>query len=790
MAKKTDDLIAAAKKRFQAAMEADDNNRKRALEAIKFSALEQWPDAIKQARERDQEGARPCLVLDKTNQHIRQVVNDQRQNRPAIKVRPVDDQGDEDVAEIFQGLSRHIEDASQADLAYDTAFEQAVDGGYGYWRIITEYEDERSFNQDIRIKRIRNRFSVVLDPSSQMPDGSDAKFGFVYEDIDRDDFKRQYPKADPVDFDTLDKKELGWWATKEKVRVCEYFRIEHVETKLHLLADGTTATDDELKAKGGGAAIQVVKSRDVSLPVVKWSKITAVDELEARDWPGKYIPIVKVTGNEKDVEGELITSGMVTAAMDAQRMYNYAASAFVEMVALAPKAPWTAAEGQIEGHEEEWAKANKSNIAVLQYKPTTVDGVLVPPPMRQPMPGIPTGWAQALQFSEHDIQSATGMYAANLGEQSNEKSGRAIQARQREGDVGSFHYVDNLSRSIRYTGRILVDLIPKIYDTKRIARIIGVDGKPDMVELDPEQEAPVMQKQDQLGRKLAKVYNLGVGKYDVTVTVGPSYSTKRQEAVDWMQQLIQADPRIMQIGGDILFNNMDLPGAEEMAERLKAMLPPQIKQMIEAEDQGQDPKVIALQQQVQQANQMLDQKAQALQQMAAELQQKEQEIAGKDAEASAAIEKLQAQVRMSQSELRAQKLELQVAELNAVNKIQEARNALEDFIESQTGVPVEQGQQMAGAKKSASTVANDAAGPMQSIQSQAALMQVMGMAADAIASLGQEIAKMNTPMDTMLIHDEQGEPIGMRRVPSQQMQPQQPDDGELPGQPEEPPGEQ
>ena len=610
-------LLDEARKRFKLALEAEGKNRDRALEAIKFRSGEQWPDKIKNDRENDPEGARPCLVLDKLNQYINQVKNDQRQNKPSIKVRPVDDGGDKEVAEVFQGIIRHIEDASNAEVAYDTAFEAAVDGGFGYWRIVTEYADELSFDQDIRIKRVRNRFSVLLDPERQEADGSDAKFAFVFEKLTRDEFEKLYPDAEIGSFEA-DGKLFPDWCFEDGVIVAEYFHVEPEDVAIVLLQDGTIMPKEEYEAENAPSEAwlnpvlkkQVVKERTTQVNRVKWCKLTYSEVLEEKEWAGKYIPIVEVVGNELDIQGERVLSGLVWSARDAQRMYNYGASAFVETVALAPKAPWVAEEGQIEGYEEVWRTSNRRNLAVLPYKARLEDGTLVPAPQRQPMPGVPVGWQQVLGNMEHDIQGSIGMYNASLGERSNEKSGRAILARQREGDVATFHFIDNLSRSMRHTGRILIDLIPKIYDTARIARILGEDGESEAVALDPSLPVPVQRQRvvDERGQEsIKKIYNLGVGRYDVTITVGPAYTTKRQEAAEAMIQVVQASPNLMSIIGDLMFRNMDWPGADEVAERLKAMLPPQLK------DENQDPRLAKAVQMIQALQAQLKAQGQSMQ---------------------------------------------------------------------------------------------------------------------------------------------------------------------------------
>jgi hypothetical protein len=374
----------------------------------------------------------------------------------------------------------------------------------------------------------------------------------------------------------------------------------------------------------------VVRARDTNLKQVKWQKISGSKILDERDWPGIWIPIVKVIGNELDIEGETRLSGMVRPAMDSQRMYNYSVSAFVEMVALAPKAPYIAADGQIEDHEDEWSDANRRNISVLPYSPMDVNGALVPPPRREPMPGVPSGWAVAMQGFDNDIQGNMGMYKANLGAESNAVSGKAKMADQREGDTANFNYVDNLSRAMIHSGRILTDLIPKIYDTKRIARILGEDGESDMAQIDPSQIESYKEFRTPQGKK--KSYNLNVGKYDVTAIVGASYSTKREEAAQNMVQVTQAYPQLMQIAGDILFKNLDWPGADEVAERIKKTLPPELQ------DQEDDEQINQLVQQLQQAHQQIQQMGMAMEEMKNEkgndqaIKAKEVEIKEFDAE--------------------------------------------------------------------------------------------------------------------------------------------------------------
>ena len=611
-------LLEEAKDRFKLAEEAWSDNRKAFVEDLEFRMGKQWPDAIVDEREKS---GRPCLVVDKVQQYIRQVVNDGRQNRPSIKVRPVDDYGDDDVAEVFQGIIRHISDRSNADEAYDTALDHSVTGGFGFIRVLTEYAHEKTFNQEICIARVRNPLSVYLDPNCTKADGSDAQWGFFIDTIQKDAFKSQFPDAEKTDWTTDGELYGDGWIQEDNVIVVEYFYKQEVTAKLHLLQDGTSVTEDEYqRAVDNGVQVPgIVSSRDIKTHKVKWAKLSGAEILEERDWPGKYIPIIPVYGNEYDLEGKVIYTGLIRPAKDAQRLYNYSRSAFAERVALTPKAPYIAAAGQVESYPE-WETANTENHSVLRYDPIDVNGTAVGAPQRQAASDIPSGFAQDMQLSEHDIQSAIGMYAASLGQASNEKSGKAILARQREGDVATFHYMDNLNRAIRHLGRILVDLIPKIYDSNRVVRVLGEDGAATPVRLDPMQPEAVRKEGSNA------IYNLSVGEYDVSVSAGASYTTKRQEAAEAMVQLTQANPQLMTVIGDLMIRNMDWPGADEIADRLKLMLPPQLAQAEESEDEI-PPQIQAamqqMQEQMQQMDQAIQQREQAIQQMQQELKAKE-----------------------------------------------------------------------------------------------------------------------------------------------------------------------
>ena len=586
----SEDILTVARSRMKMAMAAFSQTREDELDDLRFYAGSpdnqwQWPADVLQTRGAVQGqtiNARPCLTINKLPQHVHQVTNEQRMNRPGIKVIPADDKADVDVADVFNGVIRHIEYISDADVAYDTACENQVSYGEGYIRLLTEYCDEKTFDQDIKIGRIRNSFSVYMDPMIQDPTGADARWCFVTEDLTKAEYERLYPDAAPIS--TLmslgvGDQSIAQWIGENTIRIAEYFYIEYEKHTLNLYPGNQTAftgtpEDKALRTMFG----KPIRTREADRKKVKWCKINGYDILEEREWAGAYIPVVRVVGNEFEVDGQMYVSGLVRNAKDAQRMYNYWVSQEAEMLALAPKAPFIGYGGQFEGYEQQWKTANTNNWPYLEVNPDVTDGqgAVLPLPQRAQPPMASSGLLQAKAGAAEDIKSATGQYNASLGMTSNERSGKAILARQREGDIGTYHYVDNLARAIRHIGRQLVDLIPKIYDTERIARIIGEDGEPDTVKMNPMQEEPVKRIVDQEGNLIEKIYNPAVGKYDVRVITGPGYATKRQEALESMAQLLQGNPQLWQVAGDLFVKNMDWPGAQDLAKRFKKTIDPKV----------------------------------------------------------------------------------------------------------------------------------------------------------------------------------------------------------------------
>lgn len=657
-------LLEIAKKRYKLARDKDADARRERNDVLRFSILlEQWPENVKNKRLNAPNGARPCMVLDKTNQYVRQVVNDMRQNRPGIKVRGINDESDEEVAEVLQGLTRHIEDQSRADLAYDWASELAVRCGVGYFRVITDYINQESFDQEICIKRIIDNDCVVIDSDSTEPDGSDQKWGFITEAISNEDFEASYPKADVIDFDSDVEQE---WYGEKKIVIAEYFWLEPEEKELLALDDGSSMLREDYQKKYGSEDVKVgmsipvpavVKSRKVQVNQCKWAKLNGKQILERGEFPSHYIPIFPVIGNEGFIEGKRYLSGIVKAAMDSQRLYNYVRSAFTEAVTLAPKAPYIAAAGQIDDFPE-WEDANVENYSVLRYNPMAIGGTVVGAPQRQQFASVPTGLQQDMEICEQDIQSAMGMYKASLGQESNEKSGKAILARQKEGDTSTFHYPDNLARTIRHLGRVLVGMIPSIYDTARVLRIIGEDGTEDFAEINPDQQQAVSEQHDETGA-VKKIYNIGVGSYDVTVTVGPSYNTKRMEAADAMTQILQGNPDLMQIIGDLYFKSLDMPFSDEIAKRMKTLLPAPLH-----EQEGQEPLPPQVQQQMQQMEQALQNASQQMDEAQAHIQQLEFDQKAKVVEMNGKIQ--EAQIR-ERAEVTKAITEVEIAKVNAID---------------------------------------------------------------------------------------------------------------------------
>lgn len=529
------------------------------------------------------------------------MVNDGRLNKPSINVHPVDSGSDPETAQIFNGLIRHIEQSSNAEVAYDTALEFAVTGGLGFLRVNTRYAGKKSFDQDLVIERVADPFSIYGDPESTACDSSDWNVAFVTDSITKAAFESKYGGADPIDWKGQDWRDCkSPWLDGDRVMVAEYWTRDEATETILMLSDGQVIEADVYaaqKAMFDALGVTVVGERDVPSHKVTQRILSGAEVLDTRRWGGSYIPIIPVYGEERWIDGRRHYKGIVRSAKDSQRMLNYWRSMSTESVALAPLAPFIGPVGAFVTDAAKWATANRAAHPYIEY-----DGDV--PPQRQPFAGVPAGALQEAMNSADDIKSITGIYDASLGARSNETSGKAIMARQREGDVSTFNYIDNLSRAIRHTGRILLDLIPKVYAGERVLRILGPDGKPGMVPINQPTQVPVLDADGQKAGSIEKIYDLGAGEYDLVVKSGPSFSTQREEAATQMIEMMRANPSIAPIMGDLIAQNMDWPGADEIARRLKSMLPPQT--------QGHNPVI-------EQAKAQMAQMAQALEAAKAEI---------------------------------------------------------------------------------------------------------------------------------------------------------------------------
>lgn len=653
-----DKIIEEAKARFTLAEQAESDNRTLALDDLEFTDGKQWHPADEKARNED---GRPCLVINKLPQVVNQVTNDQRQNRPAIKVHPVDDQGDIETAKVYQGLIRNIEYNSSAEAAYDTAFEFAAKMGWGYYRVITDYVSPDSFDQEILIKRIPNPFSVFFDPHSVEPDGSDANFAFITEDISKDEYKRRHPKsklASANEWESTGNNSPGWIG-EDSARIAEYFYKEYKSETIVLLSNGQTMLKSEAEQTQFLEPVEIVKERVTQVPKICWVKMNGSEILEKTEWLGKYIPIVPVYGSDTNINGKRTFKGIVRDAKDPARMYNYFASAESEAVALAPRSPFIADPKQIEGYEAVWATANRKNHSYLPYN-MVVNGQAVPPPQRA-MSDISTqAITQARMLASDDIKSTTGIYDASLGNKSNETSGVAIQRRNVQAQTSNFHFMDNLTRSLRHTGRILIDLIPKVYDTARTARIVAEDGEQRVVKVND----PSFQEK---GKQA--FYQLDAGKYDVTVDVGPSFQSKRQEAAQNFIELTKSMPQIGQVAPDLITKVMDFNGSQELSERLKRTVDPRF---LGEEDKGQQEIPPEMKAKMDQMGQMLEQQTGVINQLQQEREMKIVELESRERIEMAKLE--------TQATIELAKLESKEAITSFQNQIEDARTSLQQQI--------------------------------------------------------------------------------------------------------------
>jgi Phage P22-like portal protein len=576
----------------------------------------QWMDEVRNAR-----GDRPSLTHNKVRQHNLAIINDMRQNKTSVKVTPTGGSASYDAAQVFEGIIRRIEYQSVAVDAYTTATFHQVEAGIGYVTVDCDYVDEGSFEQEIYIRRVSDPETIYMDPDAKLWDKSDMRYAFVFEDIPREQWEDEHGKNAAPPPAALDMPRANNWVTKDHVRIAIYWRRNEDTDKLHLLHDGRVLRASEMDdAQSEVMEPLIAQTRETTEATVEWFRIEGDEIVDRGDWAGKYIPVVPFIGEETVIDGILDRKGHTRSQIDAQRIYNYWASAAVEQVALQGKTPYIGPMQAFEGFEDKWSTANIKNWAWLPYNAKDDNGQPVPPPQRAPAPEMAQAYVQGMMIARQDLLDVTGQYQAELGMPSNERSGVAIQQRQRQGDNATYHYIDNQAKAIRQIGRILIDLIPKIYDTTRVMRILAEDGSDteviltpgapaahQRVRLTPQGPVPIGPDQADADKEQDNapdpriIFNPNVGRYDVEADVGPSFGTQRQEAGNAFTQILANNPAAFQVVGDFWAQYQDFPGAEELAERLKRGLPPQYKP-------GPDPQVIKMQQ----AGQQMQQQAQAL----------------------------------------------------------------------------------------------------------------------------------------------------------------------------------
>jgi hypothetical protein len=588
--------------RLRICIAAESENRIKGIEALKFRWGDQWDADVRNTRKID---GRPALTINHTNTFCARLENTLRQQRPRIKCHPVGDGANVDTAATVNGLIRHIEDRSKASVAYDTGVASALNIGWGYWRIVSEYLDPMSFDQELLIKPVRNPFTVYMDPSAVFPDGRDQKWCIISETMKRSEYKRLYPRAENKEWSYADAPGdmVTDWESKEEVRLAEYYRIHEVRDTLVKFSDGSVKLRSEMADPKFIMAVglTIVAERPTTRCVVQWFRLNGCKVVDSRELPGYYIPVVRCEGNVLDVNGRVMRKGMVEDLKDPAQMFNYWRTAQTERYALTPKAPWVAAEGQLDGHPE-WNDANQKSYSTLIYKPITgPDGVtLLPPPQRVEPAKVEAGMTEAAQGAEHDLMVVAGMPADDPEIRRQVVSGdKHLQRRQGMQDLTHFQYYDNQTLAIAWTGQLLLELIPYYYDTPRMQRILGEDGVPKVITINE-------RERDASGVERVK-NDLTVGRYAVVMDTGPGYATKREEAAESLIELL-ATPlgeQVAATSGDIVVRNMDFPGADEVADRIAVTIPGALDQIIEGLPKQAQTIIGAMQSQIKQKDEQL-----------------------------------------------------------------------------------------------------------------------------------------------------------------------------------------
>lgn len=653
----------------------------------------QWPAEMRKSNS-------VRLTVNRLSQHIRQVTNEQRQNRPAIKVRPVDDQADPKTAEVINGIIRHIHHNTNdcyegADVALSQACDNQVTSGIGYFEICADYYDESYNQQDLYFRRIHEWKSIYDDAAIRTVTGRDRRYLFETYVLPEAEFEAEYPDAEAIDWDAERRSDTAgtWFSESKGVRVAKYWTCEKGSKKKK----------------------------------VRCYTITGHDVLEVYEWPGQYIPFVRIVGNHAVIDGKPFISGLIRNAKDPQRLYNYWKSREAEALANQSRAPWVGPARAFKGLEDVWNKSNAEALPWLPYNDIDAEtGQPVQPPTRMQPPLPEAGFLQAAAMAAQDIQASMGQYDASLGRKSNEQSGVAIRQRESQSDTATYHYLDNLAFGLRFAGEIIVDVLPSYYDSERVARILGEDDTADSAIIDPSIKEAYEERDKPDGGK-EKRYNLGVGKYDIQITVGPSYTTKRQESLEFLTQLTQANPSVGAATGDLMVKLADVPHGDEMAERIKALLPPPVQEVIKAKssESGLPPEAMQI---ATEAKQVVGQMQGQLQAMQEAMQAKEQEVA-----------KLEAQLSDKSEDTAAK---LQIAQMNNEAKLEAIRMQGEIRMLEQRIADMSQLRQQEMSMQERPQVVVDSSGRSGDAMAMLAegnqqLNQSLAMVAQAIAQMGE-----------------------------------------------------
>lgn len=619
-----DKILKEAQDRFKRCVDWEANFQTLYKDDVKFANADsdngwQWPRDLKQKRDNNK---RPSLTINKIAKYVELIVNDARQNKPSVVIKPVGEETSFKAAQVWEGMVRYIERTSKAQVIYDEAMQSAVEGGIGWWRVVTEYVADDSFDQDIRIKPIRDQLGVYLDPDIEQIDGSDANFGFVFTQVAKEEAENEYPD---VNFSDAQSAISGpnTWIQPNSVRIGEYYRIVKKKDELIYMEDeggnGATFFRSDVPAKftklikdAEDDPNQEVKKRTVMRRKLEWYKIVGDTIVDRRKMEYTTIPLVRVIGQERIIDGQLYRRGHVRMLKDPQRMYNYNSSGQVEYGALATKSPWVGPKKAFEGNETAWNNANVQNAAYLTYNDYDDEAQRpITAPVRPEAPGTSPAFVNGMQIAEHEMDMASGQYQAQQGQNGNEKSGAAIAQRQRQGDTANYHFIDHQAIAIKRTGEIILDMAPHVFDTERVIQILAKDGKESKIRINPTLQKSIEEDEQAEKDVLAIIFNPKVGKYMVEADIGPAYSTQRQEAWNAFVQIITGAPDLINEIGDLMFRAADFPLADKIAERLHNKI--KVEKPYLFDDQSPTP---AMQEMQEEIKNLTDQVGQLLQKVA------------------------------------------------------------------------------------------------------------------------------------------------------------------------------